>query len=106
MIADRVAGFSMVLPDVDPAANVLADLARLHYDLAGFAMPRALDVLRTMTPPDHLHYGSDYPFTSEFVVEMLAAPLRELGDPAGSFLDGLAANTHRLFPNIAGSVVG
>ncbi len=37
MIADRVAGFSMILPDVDPSAAVLADLARLHYDVAGFA---------------------------------------------------------------------
>jgi 6-methylsalicylate decarboxylase len=105
MIADRVSGFSMVLPDVDPSANVLADLARLHYDLAGFAMPRALDVLRTMTPPDHLHYGSDYPFTNEFVVELLGAPLRELGDPPGSFLDGLADNTRRLFPILTGSAV-
>jgi predicted TIM-barrel fold metal-dependent hydrolase len=106
MIADRVSGFSTVLPDIDPSANVLTDLARLHYDLAGFAMPRALDVLQTMTSPDHLHYGSDYPFTSEFVVELLAAPLRERGDPSGSFLDGLADNTRRLFPTLAGSAVG
>ena len=99
MIADRVAGFSMVLPDVDPAADVLADLARLHYDVAGFAMPRALDALLTMTTPEHLHYGSDYPFTNEFVVEMLAAPLRDLGDPAGSFLDALADNTRPALPD-------
>ena len=39
MIADRVSGFSMVLPDVDASVDVLTDLARLHYDLAGFAMP-------------------------------------------------------------------
>ena len=100
MIADRVAGFSMVLPDVDPSAAVLADLARLHYDLAGFATPRTLDALLSMTTPDHLHYGSDFPFTNEVVVDMLAAPLRELGDPAGSWLDALADNTRRLFPTL------
>ena len=59
-----------------------------------------------MTPADHLHYGSDYPFTNEFVVELLAAPLRELGDPPGSFLDHLADNTRRLFPTLAGSAAG
>ncbi len=59
-----------------------------------------------MTTEDHLHYGSDYPFTNEFVVEMLAAPLRELGDPAGSFLSSLADNTRRLFPTLAGLAVG
>ena len=77
-----------------------ADLARLHYDLAGFATPR-LDTLLSITTPDHLHYGSDFPFTNEVVVEMLAAPLRELGDPAGSWLAALADNTHRLFPTLA-----
>jgi 6-methylsalicylate decarboxylase len=102
MIADRVAGFSRVLPDVDPAADVLGDLARLHYDLAGFATPRALDALLTMTTPEHLHYGSDFPFTNEVVVEVLAARLRDLGDPAGSFFDALAGNTRRLFPTLAG----
>ncbi len=106
MIADRVAGFSMVLPDVDPATAVLADLARLHYDVAGFATPRVLDAVRSLTAPDHLHYGTDYPFTNEFVVEMLAAPLRELGEPAGSFLDALSDNTRRLFPTLARSVAG
>ena len=45
LIADRVAAFGMILPDVDPSASVLDDLARLHYDLAGFAVPRALDAL-------------------------------------------------------------
>ena len=54
VIADRVAAFSMILPDVDPATDVLADLARLHYDLAGFPLPRQLDALlalATAGPP-------------------------------------------------------
>ena len=33
------------LGDVDPEADVMRDLARLHYDLAGFPIPRQLDAL-------------------------------------------------------------
>ena len=52
---------ALLAPDVD----VLGDLGRLHFDLAGFAVPRQLDALLTLTTLDHLHYGSDFPFTPE-----------------------------------------
>ena len=42
LVADRVNVFSRILsPDVD----VLRDLGRLHFDLAGFPIPRQLDAL-------------------------------------------------------------
>jgi 6-methylsalicylate decarboxylase len=91
MIVDRIAAFSRLL-DVDPSADVLRDVARLHYDLAGFAVPRQLDALLTMTTLEHLHYGSDYPFTPEFAVAMAAGRL----DAAGSIAAVLRANTERL----------
>jgi hypothetical protein len=75
VIADRVAAFTMVLTDVDSEADVMRDLARLHYDLAGFPIPRQLDAILALTTLEHLHYGSDYPFTPEFVVEMGARAL-------------------------------
>ena len=43
--------------------NLLRDLARLHFDVAGFPLPRQLDALLALTTLEHLHYGSDYPFT-------------------------------------------
>src|SRR3546814_1639807 len=64
LVADRISAFSMLL-GVDTTVDVQRDLARLHYDLAGHAVPRALAVLLTMTTLDHLHYGSDFPFTPE-----------------------------------------
>ena len=100
VIADRVAMFSLVLADVDPSADVLRDLGRLHYDLAGFPLPRQLDALLALTTLEHLHYGSDYPFTPEQVVAMTAEQLAEAGAPPGSVLAALAANTRRLFPNL------
>jgi 6-methylsalicylate decarboxylase len=100
VIADRVAAFSLILADVDPAADVMGDLARLHYDLAGFPVPRQLDALLALTTFAHLHYGSDYPFTPDFVVEMGVDALAGVGEPPGSVLDALAANTRALFPNL------
>jgi predicted TIM-barrel fold metal-dependent hydrolase len=99
-IADRVAAFSAVLGDVDPASAVERDLAGLHYDLAGFPLPRQLDALLTLTTIEHLHYGSDYPFTPEPVVRALADRLDQHDrhdDAPGGLLAQLTTNTQRLF---------
>jgi predicted TIM-barrel fold metal-dependent hydrolase len=98
MVADRVSAFSLLL-GVDHAVDVLRDLGRLHFDLAGFPLPRQLDALRTLTTPDHLHYGSDYPFTPEPVAARAAERLAE----EGPRLDALRANSERLFPDLVGS---
>jgi predicted TIM-barrel fold metal-dependent hydrolase len=97
MVADRVSVFSLLL-DVDPAVDVLRDLGRLHFDLAGFPLPRQLDALLTITALEHLHYGSDYPFTPEFAAARASEQLMEVGDPPGTLMDTLRTNTERLFP--------
>jgi predicted TIM-barrel fold metal-dependent hydrolase len=87
VLADRVSAFAaLIAPDVD----VLGDLRRLHFDLAGHAVPRALDVLLTLTTPDHLHYGSDWPFTPEPVAAAAAERIDNADLP-------LETNTRRLF---------
>ncbi len=93
-VADRVSVFSLLL-DVDPDVDVYADLRRLHYDLAGFPLPRQLDALRSLVDADHLHYGSDYPFTPEFAAAGALDRLAEHG-----VLATLRANTERLFPTL------
>ncbi len=100
VVADRVRAFSQVLA-VDPGVDVLRDLGRLHFDLAGFPVPRQLDALLTLTTIEHLHYGSDYPFTPEVVAAMAGERLAEAGDPPGSLPAALRANTERLFPALA-----
>jgi predicted TIM-barrel fold metal-dependent hydrolase len=92
MVADRVSVFSRLL-GVDPAVDVLRDLARLHFDLAGFPVPRQLDALLTLTTIEHLHYGSDYPFTTEPAAARASERLAEVGAPPGSVLD--APRQHR-----------
>ena len=97
MIVDRVSVFSRLL-EVDASVDVLRDLARLHFDLAGFPVPRQLDALLTITTLEHLHYGSDYPFTPEFAAAMAAERLEAAGEAPGSLTEALRTNTERLFP--------
>jgi predicted TIM-barrel fold metal-dependent hydrolase len=99
MIVDRVGVFSRLL-DVDASVDVLRDVARLHYDLAGFPVPRQLDALLTITTLERLHYGSDYPFTPEFAVALAAERLDTAADVPGSLVETLRTNTKRLFPAV------
>jgi predicted TIM-barrel fold metal-dependent hydrolase len=93
MVADRVAVISLLL-ELDPAVDVMRDLGRLHYDLAGYPLPRQLAALLTLTTEHHLHYGSDYPFTPEFAV---AAAARRLAADEPDLLARLGANSEQLF---------
>lgn len=100
VIADRIAGFALLL-DVDPAVDVLRDLGTLEFDLAGVMAPRQLDALLALTTIGRLHHGSDVPFTPEFVAAIAGERLDGAGDPPGSLVDHLRANTERLFPRLA-----
>ena len=68
-----------------------ANLAGLYYDLAGAHSPEVIRLLLTITTPDHLLYGSDYPYVAPKVLtsslqrmqgflttEPDLAPLREM----------------------------
>ena len=100
VVADRVAAFALML-DVDPSVDVLRDLGNLHFDLAGTPIPRQLHALLALTTLDHLHYGSDFPFTPDFVAAIASERLDSAGEPPGSLTEALRANTERLFPRLA-----
>ena len=55
--------------------DVEANLARLYYDLAGAASPSIIRSMLTITTPDHILYGSDYPYQP---VDALVNNLRRL----------------------------
>jgi predicted TIM-barrel fold metal-dependent hydrolase len=90
LVADRVNAFASLLA---PGVDVLGDLGRLHFDLAGFVGPRQLDALLSLTTEDHLHYGSDFPFTPEPIVAAAADRI----DGVDALSDVLRSNTDRLF---------
>ena len=45
------------------------NLSRLYYDLAGNPAPEVLRSLLTITTPDHILYGSDYPYLPDKVLK-------------------------------------
>ena len=83
------------------------NLARLYFDLAGNPTPEVLRALLSVTTPDHLLYGSDYPYLPDAV---LRANLQRLHQTlaADQELAGYAdrilwKNAERLFVRDAGS---
>jgi predicted TIM-barrel fold metal-dependent hydrolase len=105
VMADRVARLAPLTsppPDGEPAPDVLGDLGRLYYDLAGVPLPRALPALLSLVPSSQLVYGSDYPFTPAPMVAALAGAIA-----ATDVLDGptraaaLHGNAAALLPRLA-----
>ena len=85
-------GVKLATVDVD------ANLSRLYYDLSGAPTDEAIDALLTITTPDHLLYGSDYPYVAEPVLiqgkNALQSRLAQHGlEPQDVFAD----NAKRLF---------
>lgn len=75
VLADRIVGHVQLLHTGEKqltADEIFSVLHRLHYDLAGFPLPRALPALLTFADPERIHYGSDWPFTATETVNRLA----------------------------------
>ena len=53
-----------MLGEIDYEANLRA----LYYDLAGAHSPETIRMMLTVTTPDHLLYGSDYPYVAPQVL--------------------------------------
>ncbi|UGT44910.1 amidohydrolase [Nocardia yamanashiensis] len=100
VLADRIAGFAVLDSPASPV-DVLAALGRMHYDVAGFALPRALPALMQLVTPDRLLYGSDFPFTPDWAVHGLAEALASttLLTPSERRLM-LRGNASALFPRL------
>ena len=54
-----------------------ANLAALYYDLAGAHSPEVIRMLLTITTPDHLLYGSDYPYVAPQVLTQSLARMKD-----------------------------
>ena len=51
--------------------DIEGNLSRLYYDLAGGPSLQAIDMLLTITSPEHILYGSDYPFVPEHALKSI-----------------------------------
>ncbi len=88
----------MVKQGMMQPVDVDANLAHLYYDLAGAPTDDVLNALLTITTPNHILYGSDYPYVAEQVLidgkKALAERLARHGvDPQEVFTN----NARRLF---------
>ena len=54
-----------------------ANLAALYYDLAGAHSPEVIRMMLTITTPDHLLYGSDYPYVAPHVLSQSLARMKQ-----------------------------
>lgn len=79
------------------------NLSRLYYDLAGSPTSEVLHSLLTLTTPDHILYGSDYPYLPDAVLKANLQRLKqtlasdeELAGYADMFL---WKNSEKLFGN-------
>ena len=71
----RYPNVKVVVPDWD------ANLAALYYDLAGAHSPEVIRMMLTITTPDHLLYGSDYPYVApQMLTKSLARMKQYLSD--------------------------
>lgn len=83
-IYDRYIGISKVLipQGLMKEVDVQKSVQRLYFDLSGSPAPHLLDWLLTITLPDHILYGSDFPFTpSAQIKNNLTALLKMLDQP-------------------------
>ena len=64
---------SKMVGDIDWEAN----LATLYYDLAGAHSPETIRMMLTITTPDHLLYGSDYPYVAPQVLTQGLAKMKQ-----------------------------
>ncbi len=78
-----------------------ANLRTLYYDLAGAHSPEVIRMMLTITTPDHLLYGSDYPYVApQVLMQSLAKMKQYLSEETdlASFREKiLYQNAHQLF---------
>ena len=85
-------------PGKAPPPSVKKALRSLHFDLAGAPVPELLGALLQVADTEHIHYGSDYPFTPIEACERLAQPLDATNVLDEPLLQSIyTENTERLF---------
>ncbi len=69
-IIDRLEGILQVLSIKGEGrkTDIKSSFKNLYFDTAGDMFPRALDSLMTITDPDHIMFGGDFPYTPAFMV--------------------------------------
>lgn len=100
MLVDRYEGMAEKSGNVENPPHVFEEISHLYFDMAGYNWPRVLPALRSYVNPDHMVYGSDYPYMVNAETERLGSILMD----SGFFTDDemkkmLYLNAQKLFPD-------
>ena len=81
--------------------EIYGALRTLHYDLAGSPIPTLARALLDIADPEHIHYGSDWPFTQSESVASLSDRIDQTDLFDEDVRRGvLTDNTLKLFPRL------
>ncbi len=70
-------GYPLLLQkELTEPIDIDGNLSRLYYDLAGGPSAQAVKMLLTVTTPDHILFGTDYPFVPAHILEKVAAKVK------------------------------
>ncbi|MGP3961005.1 amidohydrolase family protein [Nonomuraea sp. 3N208] len=105
VLADRITEFTKLFlpPHQSAATDVVEQLRRFSYDMAGTAFPRQIPALLGLVDPDRLLFGSDYCWTPPPVTDAHVAAIdaAEPPLPGSTWRSLTTANARRLFPRLA-----
>lgn len=100
-VAKRLAALSEVGLTTKTVDEVLEDIGNFYYDVALSSSKENIQLLLSYTKPEHLLYGSDYPYAPRKTIERFA---REMDETVANDLAlGQAlnrGNALRLFPRL------
>ena len=104
VLADRIDEFAklFVPPHQSAPTDVIGQLRRFHYDLAGTALPRQIPALLGLVEPDRLLFGSDYCWTPPPVADAHIAAVDAAKPPLpdSTWRSVTTANAQRLLPRL------
>lgn len=98
-LVDRLAGITNILAaqGLGTAVEPRKALGNFYFDLAGNALEACIAGLLTITTPDHLLFGGDFPYTPAPLIAENIQKLREHPLTVPHLDDILAHNAARLF---------
>jgi 6-methylsalicylate decarboxylase len=87
--------YERVTPD-----RIMKQLRNLYFDVAQASGPQVLSCLAEITTPDHILFGSDWPYCSEKVGKLTIDSIA--GNANGETFGGVfRRNAQALFPRLA-----
>jgi len=77
LLSDRLNSFAMImkLKNPDFHADIFNAMKHVYFDLAGFPLPKQLQILKQNVPSSNIVYGSDGPYTPKTAAIGLAGAL-------------------------------